>query len=171
MTLNLKRETSITAGKTYVPSKVGISPKNGLYEVRKYDSVIDPFAKQTTQSISDPADPFKQKTGYSPTHKTTDIANRKIEQYEGYTYDTYYDYAFPNDKDRVKKKQEPKPKQEPVHPKPKPKVKPKSKAVEPPETPLPYNASKCVSRTLIMMTKNNKVRPSRTNKKLTDDFD
>ena len=122
----------ISAGKTYVPSKVGISPKNGLYEVRKYDSVIDPFAKQTTQSISDPADPFKQKTGYSPTHKTTDIANRKIEQYEGYTYDTYYDYAFPNDKDRVKKKQEPKPKQEPVHPKPKPKVKPKSKAVEPP---------------------------------------
>jgi hypothetical protein len=45
-----------------------------------FDNVIDLFAKQPTQSVSDPADPFKQKTGYSPTHKTTDIANRKIEQ-------------------------------------------------------------------------------------------
>jgi hypothetical protein len=126
----------LSAGKTYVPSKIGINPKNGLYEVRQYDNVIDPFAKQTTQSVSDPADPFKQKTGYSPTHKTTDIANRKIEQYKGYTYDTYYDYAFPNDKDREKIKQEPKPKQKPVEPKPKPKVEPKklpkSKAVERP---------------------------------------
>ncbi|VDI17087.1 Hypothetical predicted protein [Mytilus galloprovincialis] len=147
--MDFKTEKSITSGKTYVPSKVNISSKNGLYEVQTYNPTIDPFEKKKTNTLSEPTDPFKQKTGYSPTRTTDDITKRKIEDYQGHKYDTFYDYGFPNDKDKEKRKQEPK------EPKPKsePKVDRKPKHVERAESPFPYNASKSVSRTFMLMTK------------------
>ncbi|XP_071142391.1 uncharacterized protein [Mytilus edulis] len=167
--MDFKTEKSITSGKTYVPSKVNISSKNGLYEVQTYNpsSTIDPFEKKKTNTLSEPTDPFKQKTGYSPTRTTDDITKRKIEDYQGHKYDTFYDYGFPNDKDKEKRKQEPK------EPKPKsePKVDRKPKHVERAESPFPYNASKSVSRTFMLMTKGNRVRPEGTSFKTTDEFD
>ena len=48
-----------SAGKTYVPLKVNISSKNGLYEVQTYNPTIDPFEKKKTNTLSEPTDPFK----------------------------------------------------------------------------------------------------------------
>lgn len=120
-----------SAGKSYEPSKVGISKKNGLYQVETYNPSMDPFAKQPTNKLSDPADPFKQKVGYEPTTSTDDIANRKVEEYKGHKYETVYDYGFPNDKKREKNKEEPKRKKDPEKPKVKkePKAKPKERPV------------------------------------------
>lgn len=84
-----------------------------MYNAHTYNPIVDPFKKkQTTNKLGDPVDPFNQKVGYEPTTTADDLANRKIREYEGHKYETYYDYGFPNDKKREKKKEEPKPKVE-----------------------------------------------------------